>query len=312
MHSLKGWGEIKASGKRKVVSVTASAFQLRNYAIMNIEPARFRDILNGNDELAEKMHYIASAWQASQAYDYASVIKHLHMACNEDPDTVYNKYVATIKDDHDTVCKDDHNDQSEKFKGLRDALSHNKEQLKKSTRERLKGFGDGYFTLTDAGKFDFSSTSNLRNLKIQAGNLKKHVSVLLPDQPLRMPACVSVIRDWRIPHVGVAATIKIRKRECVLYQGVQCGPDYDLSVLGNRAVLGVLAKDVHVHGWVKCAPLEKEIFFDLVLMCTLIDIQHARQFPVAMLFECKSYRILDPLSFPTGDHFSRPPAIAAK
>ena len=171
MHSLKGWDEIKASGKRKVGSVTASAFQLRNHAIMNIEPARFRDILNGNDELAEKIHYIASAWQASKAYDYASVIKHLHMACNEDPDTAYNKYVATIKDDHDTACKDNHNDQSEKFKGLRDALSHSKGPLKKNTRERLKGFGDGYFTLTDAGKFDFSSTSNLRNLKIQAGKL---------------------------------------------------------------------------------------------------------------------------------------------
>ena len=172
MHNLKGWDEIKASDKRKTVSVLIGKLQRPNHAVKNIEPAKFRDILNGDGKLAEKMHYVASAWQASKAHDYASVIKHCHMACKEDPDTIYNEYIAMVcKENPDTVCKEDPNDQSEKFKCLRNALSHSNGPLKNGTIEGLKGFGDGYFTLTDAGRFDFSSTSNLRNLKIQADNL---------------------------------------------------------------------------------------------------------------------------------------------
>ena len=167
MHNLKGWDEIKASGKRKVVSVLTGRLQRPNHAIRNIEPTKFRNILNTDNELAEKMHYIARAWQASKVHDYASVVKHLHMAC---------------KEDLDTVCKDDHDDQLKKFQCLRNALSHSDGPLKKGTIKGLKGFGDGYFTLTDAGRFDFSSTSNLRNLKFQASKLLRCVhTVFIED-----------------------------------------------------------------------------------------------------------------------------------
>ena len=78
-----------------------------------------------------------------------------------------------------------------------------------------------------------------------------------------------------IPIAGVFAHDQDRKREGVLYQGVQCGPDYDLSVLGNRAVLGSACLGCAVHGRAECATLEKEIFFGPVPICTLIGIQHA-------------------------------------
>ena len=182
MHFFKGGNEIKTSGMRRVVSNYTFRYQIRNHAITNIEPSKFCDILNGNSELAEKIRYVANALQASKARDYASVIKHLHMACKEKPDTVYRKYRSkTCKETPDSACKDGPNDQSEKFRGLRDALSHNDGQLQEHTRERLNGFGDGYFTLTAANKFDFSSASNLRNLQTQAYNLLDCVRAGLKD-----------------------------------------------------------------------------------------------------------------------------------
>ena len=180
MHVVKGWDEIKASGKRRIMSAFTSTWQRRNHAITSIEPAKFRDILNGDGELAERMHYITSAWQASKAQDYASVVKHLHMACKEDPDTIYKEYRAKIcKEGPDSVCKEDHNDQSKKFQCLRNALSHSDGPLEQGTREGLEEFGDGYFTLTAAKRFDFSSTSNLRNLQIQACKLFDCVHAVL-------------------------------------------------------------------------------------------------------------------------------------
>ncbi len=48
-------------------------------------------------------------------------------------------------------------------------MSHNKECLKPRTVEGLnKEFGEGYFKLTDDGKFDFESIENKKKVKKHA------------------------------------------------------------------------------------------------------------------------------------------------
>ena len=160
MHSMNGWVEIKMSGKHMVGGALTVEFQIHNNAIVNIDLAKFHDILNGNSELTEKIHFIADAWQSSRARDPVSVIKHLILACKEGPELEWKK-------DQFITCKDSEY-QVKKFKYLRNALSHNKDELKQSTKEALEKFYPAYFKLTDDGKFDFSSMSNLRNLEVQA------------------------------------------------------------------------------------------------------------------------------------------------
>ena len=160
MHRMKGWNEIKMSGKRKVESALTVEFQVHYHAIVNIDLAKFHDIVNGNSELAERIHFIANAWQSSRAHDPISVIKHLILACKEGPKLEWKKdQFITYKDPEY---------QLKKFQYLRNALSHNKDELNPSTKEALEKFYPAYFKLTDDGRFDFSSIPNLRNLEVQA------------------------------------------------------------------------------------------------------------------------------------------------
>ena len=144
-HRREGYEEVKASGKRKVGKYLGFGYQGRDYPIVNVDPAVFRDILHSDLDFVERMLHIAKAWQASKVRDYHSVIKHLVLAYNEEPTGVWAK-----------------------FKYLRHALSHTKDPLRQDTVNGLKQFGSNYFMLTGDGRFDFESASNLHYLEVQA------------------------------------------------------------------------------------------------------------------------------------------------
>ena len=158
-HHMKGCEEIVASGVRRIKKDLRFGYQVRNYAMANIDSRLFDEVLNGNTELAEKMRIIAGAWRASKIGDYASVIIYLVQACNEEPLGVL-----------------------EKFKYLRHALSHSTARLIDATVKGLEGFGKGYFTLTADGRFDSTSTMNLHHLKIQAGEFLTHMHSQLREE----------------------------------------------------------------------------------------------------------------------------------
>ena len=73
-HYMKGCEEIVASGIRRIIKDLKFGYQVRNYAMANIDYRLFNEVLNRNTELAEKTRLIASAWRASKIGDYASVI----------------------------------------------------------------------------------------------------------------------------------------------------------------------------------------------------------------------------------------------
>ena len=158
-HRMEGCEEMVLSTKRRVSQTIGSGYRIRNNAMANIDPRLFGDILNLNTEIAEKMQFIANACMASRARDYASVIKYLVLACNEEPAGDLTK-----------------------FKSLRNTLSHNKDPLKDNTVKGLQDFGRGYFTLTDDGKFDVMSASNLHNLEVQAGKFLTHMHNRLREE----------------------------------------------------------------------------------------------------------------------------------
>ena len=158
-HRMERREEMILSTKRRVSQTVGSGYRIRNNAMVNIDPRLFDDILNLNTEIAEKMQFIANACMASRARDYASVIKYLVLACNEEP-------AGDLA----------------KFKSLRNALSHNKEPLNNSTVKGLNDFGRDYFTLTDDGKFDAMSASNLHHLEVQAGKFLTHMHNRLREE----------------------------------------------------------------------------------------------------------------------------------
>ncbi len=158
-HHMEGYEELVMSGIRRISKTFSFGFQVRNNAMANIDPGLFHDILNRDTEIAERMQFIANAYMASRTRDYASVIKHLVLACNDEPTGVL-----------------------ERFKYLRHALSHSDGPLRESTVKGLEKFGPGYFTLTDEGKFDFASTSNLHHLEIQAGKFLTHMHDRLREE----------------------------------------------------------------------------------------------------------------------------------
>ena len=158
-HRMEGCEELVISGRRRISKIIGLGYQIRNNAMANIDPRLFHDILIWDTEIAEKMQFIARACQASRGRDYASVIKHLVLAYNDEPPS-----------------------ELERFKYLRHALSHNDRPLNKNTVKGLKQFGIGYFTLTDEGKFDFASPSNLHHLEIEAGKLLTHMHNRLREE----------------------------------------------------------------------------------------------------------------------------------
>ena len=158
-HRMEGCKEMTLSTKRRVSRTIGSGYRIRENAKVNIDQRLFDDILNVNTEIAEKMQHISNACMASRARDYASVIKYLVLACNEEP-----------------------TGDLAKFKSLRNALSHNKDPLKDGTVKGLKDFGRDYFTLTDDGKFDAMSANNLHNLEVQAGKFLTHMHNRLREE----------------------------------------------------------------------------------------------------------------------------------
>ena len=163
VHRLEGHEEVKVSGKRKVRKYSGFGYQLRDYPIVNVDLDAFRDILHSDTDLVERMRHIANAWQASKVRDHPSMIKHLVLACNEEPTGVL-----------------------EKFKYLRNALSHTKDPLRQDTVNGLKQFGPRCFTLTDDGRFDFESSSNLHHLEVQAGMFLAHMHNCLKEELRQM------------------------------------------------------------------------------------------------------------------------------
>ena len=145
-----GYKEITKSGRRRIRTSIHSSYTIRNKAILSMNDNKFQNILNVNDKFTEKIHFISKARRAEKSKDFESIIKYLFQACNENPQ-------GELK----------------KFKFLRHAISHNKNELKNLTMDELKkGFGENYFQLS-GNKFDFESKQNIKNLKIQAKSFLK-------------------------------------------------------------------------------------------------------------------------------------------
>ena len=156
---LTGSTEITSAPRHRISRNYRMGYQIRNNAIVNVDPKLFGDILTLKPEITQKMQHIADALKASKAKEYASVIKSLVLACNEEPTGDFAK-----------------------FKALRNALSHNKAPLNDKTVAGLKDFGPDYFTLTADGIFDGMSASNRRKLKTQAHKFLTHVHQSLKDE----------------------------------------------------------------------------------------------------------------------------------
>ena len=98
------------------------------------------------------MNFVYHTVSALHGGDHVSYIRLLDLACGEEPQ-----------------------EDLKKFHFLRNALSHNKKSLKKSTIEGIKtGFGDDYLVLLE-DKFDFASSKNLRNLHMEAQDFLNRV-----------------------------------------------------------------------------------------------------------------------------------------
>ena len=83
-HSLDEREEIM-SGKRKYVKLLKFRYQFHDCPVVNMDPEVFRDLLNSNTDLAERIRFIASALRAFEIKDHSSVIKYLVLACNDKP-----------------------------------------------------------------------------------------------------------------------------------------------------------------------------------------------------------------------------------
>ena len=151
------------SGKRKNVKLLTFRYQFHDCPIVNMDPEVFRDLLNSNTDLAERIRFIASALRAFEIKDHSSVIKYLVLACNDKPTSVWEKFVY-----------------------LRHALSHTKGPLHPDTVKGLERFGPYDFTLTGDGRFDFKSTSNLRHLEYRAGEFLTHMYDSLKEELCQM------------------------------------------------------------------------------------------------------------------------------
>jgi len=72
-----------------------------------------------------------------------------------------------------TVIKEKFTENNEKYKFLRNALSH--DELVKAKQDVEKCFGVGYFDFSSNDQFDFTSEKNIKNLQIQAGEFFEEV-----------------------------------------------------------------------------------------------------------------------------------------
>ncbi len=143
---MTGYEEITESGGGRIGSNCQSSYSIRHNAILSMGDELFQEILENNTELINKIYFISMARRAEKSNDFKSIINYLFQACNEEPQNDLKKFTA-----------------------LRNAISHNKKPLHKSTISGLaEGFGENYFQLTDDNKFDFESEQNIQNLKIQS------------------------------------------------------------------------------------------------------------------------------------------------
>ena len=155
-----GSREIVSSGRHQVTRTLSSAYQIRNNAVLNMDNNTFQEIFARGTDLADKVQFIAKARQASKIGDVESVIKYLFLA--------YKEQLPTSL---------------EKFKFLRNAISHNDGKLRQPTIDGLEnGFGQGYFKLTTNDQFDFEDAQNLRHLAIEADNFLKYVHIHLGNE----------------------------------------------------------------------------------------------------------------------------------
>ena len=159
-YRLTGSRELVASGMRTVTRNCTIAYQIRNNAILNMDNDAFQEIFARGTDLADKVQFIAKARQASKIGDTESVTKYLVLA--------YKEQLPTSL---------------EKFRFLRNAISHNDGKLRQPTIDGLEnGFGQGYFKLTTNDQFDFEDAQNLRRLATEARNFLKYVHVHLRNE----------------------------------------------------------------------------------------------------------------------------------
>ena len=134
---LKGAEQIIDSRTTRIKRRLSASYSITNNAILSIPDEMLKD-----SPITDMIKFCADAQKASSNGASESVIKSLVLAYREE------------------LPKE-----LEKFKYLRNALSHNNGSLRDLTKCKLsKEFGEGYFVLTKDGKFDFMSLENQKHL----------------------------------------------------------------------------------------------------------------------------------------------------
>ena len=113
-------------------------------------------ILQNDDEFNQQLHHGSLAIGSEEIRQYENMITQFFQVIEKD----------TALQDYD------------KWKGLRDTLSH-QEKLYKAKSEVEKWFGVGSFDFTANDEFDHDSYKNLERVKLEASNFKRFIMTYL-------------------------------------------------------------------------------------------------------------------------------------
>ena len=152
---LVGVSEKKLSGGYTTYKKLELAYSIKNNVDLNISKQKLHEILkNKNEALPRRMEHVRKAMDLINK-EPAAAIRELVLACDDKPPG-----------------------ELEKYRFLRNALSHN--TLKKETIKNIqRDFGQDYFEFTPEGILDPLSEKNIKNLTIEAKKFLNHVLCFL-------------------------------------------------------------------------------------------------------------------------------------